>query len=69
MQDMSEALVRLKSQNDELTGHQNPKQKIHLHQRIKEENNVLRLKVKVRAQPPLHFCTPRPTLRTHMLLV
>ncbi len=47
-QQMSEVLTKLKAENDELTGHHNPKQKIHLHQKIKEENNVLRVKLRVR---------------------
>ena len=42
-------LQELVRQNAELVGHQNPKQKIQLHVRIKEENNELK---KVR-----HVCT------------
>jgi len=34
--------TRLNMENDMLTGHMNANQKIHLHQKIKEENNVLR---------------------------
>ena len=45
-QQLSETLTVLKAQNDELTGHTNPKQKIHLHQKIKEENNVLRTRLR-----------------------
>ena len=35
-------LQELVRQNAELVGHQNPKQKIQLHVRIKEENNELK---------------------------
>ena len=46
-QQLSETVTVLKAQNDELVGHNNTKQKIHLHQTIKEENHKLQDKIKV----------------------
>jgi hypothetical protein len=53
-QELSEGVKQLKAQNDELTGHNNPKQKIRLHQKIKEENSALRTKARVSGSPSCH---------------
>jgi hypothetical protein len=42
VRDVTDANKELKEQNDKLVGHQNPRQKIQLHVKIKEENNQLR---------------------------
>jgi hypothetical protein len=42
LRDIKVQNTELQEQNDKLVGHQNPRQKIQLHVKIKEENNVLR---------------------------